>query len=107
MKRIRTLQDLEYEKMRIRLQRLEQEKSIRQDWDALKLSVAATLLLRNTIDRMTDEKTTPPGWFTGLLQVGTAALGEKVGQLTAQKIETTLNGALRLALETWRKNRKT
>jgi hypothetical protein len=107
MKRIRTLQDLEYEKMRIRLQRLEQEKSIRQDWDALKLSVAATLLLRNTIDRMTDEKTTPPSWFTGLLQVGTAALGEKVGQLTAQKIETTLNSALRLALEAWRKNRKT
>ena len=56
---------------------------------------------------MTDEKTTPPGWFTGLLQVGTAALGEKVGQLTAQKIETALNSALRLALEAWRKNRKT
>jgi signal transduction histidine kinase len=73
----------------------------------MNLLLAATLLLRNTIDRMTDEKTTPPGWFTGLLQVGTAALGEKVGQLTAQKIETTLNSALRLALEAWRKNRKT
>ncbi len=107
MRRIRTLQDLEYEKMRIRLQRLEQERSIRQDWEMLKLSVAGTLLVRKTLDNVADTKTAPPDWFTGLLQLGTAALGERLGKLTAQKIETTLNSALRLALQTWRKKRKT
>jgi len=107
MKRIRTLQDLEYEKMRIRLLRLEQEKSIRQEWESLKLSVAGMQLLRKTLDRITDQKTNPPDWFTGLLQIGTAALGERVGQLTAQKMETTLNSAFRFALDAWRKKRKT
>jgi hypothetical protein len=106
MKRIRTLQELEYEKMRLRLRRLEQEKSIRQDWNDLKLSVAGRLLLQKTFDQATSEKSTAPGWVTTLLQVGTAAFGEKLGQLTGQKIENTLNQALRLALHTWRKKRK-
>jgi hypothetical protein len=106
MRRIRTLQELEYEKMRVRVQRLEQEKSIRRDWNELKLSVAGRLLLQKTFDQATSEKSTAPGWVTTLLQVGTAALGEKLGQLTGQKIERTLNQALRLALHAWRKNRK-
>lgn len=107
MKRIRTLQELEYEKMRLRLQRMEQEKSIRQDWNDLKLSVAGRVLLQQTFERVTSDKSTSPDWLTGLLQVATAALGEKLGQLTGQKIENTLNQALRLALNAWRKNRKT
>jgi hypothetical protein len=107
MRRIRTLQDLEYEKMRLRLQRLEQERSIRQDWSTLKLSVAGSVLLQKTLAGIAGEKTTTPDWFTGLLQIGTAALGERLGQLTGQKIEHTLNEALRLALEAWRKKRKT
>ena len=106
MRRIRTLQELEYEKMRVRVQRLEQEKTIRRDWNELKLSVAGRLLLQKTFDQATSEKSTAPGWVTTLLQVGTAALGEKLGQLTGQKIERTLNQALRLALHAWRKNRK-
>lgn len=103
MERIRTLQDLEYEKMRLRVQRLEQEKSIRQDWNTLKLSVAGSLLLKQPLDRTTGEKTTSPDWLTGLLQIGTAALSERLGQVTSQKIENTLNKAIRLALNAWRK----
>jgi len=107
MKRIKTLQDLEYEKMRLRLLRLEQEKSIRQDWNALMLSTAGPMLLRQTIDKVVGEKTHSSDWFTGLLQVATAAVGEKLGTLTGQKIETTLNSLLRLALEARRNKRKT
>ncbi|MFM8711620.1 MAG: hypothetical protein ACKOC7_10120 [Sphingomonadales bacterium] len=105
MKRIRTLQELEYEKMRLRLQRLEQERSLQKEWSDLKLTVAGRILLHKTLDRVTSEKSTTPDWFTSLLQVGAAALGEKLGQLTGQKIENTLRQVLRLGLNAWRKNR--
>jgi hypothetical protein len=107
MKQIRNLRDLEYEKMRLRLQRLEQERSIRQEWKTLQLSVAGMMLLRQALDKVAGERATSSDWLTGLLQIGTAALGEKLGTLTGQKIETTLNQALQLALETWRNKRKT
>jgi len=107
MKRIRTLQELEFEKMRLRLQRLELERSIRKDWNDLKLSVTGKVLLQQTFDRVASEKSTSPDWLTALLQVGTAALSEKLGQLTGQKIENVLQQALRLGLHAWRKNRKT
>lgn len=107
MRRIKTLQDLSYEKMRLRLLRLEQEKSIRADWNTLKLSVAGMVLLRQTLDQVSDPKTGPSDWMAGLLHIGAATLGEKLGNLTAKKIETTLSSAIQMALEAWIKKRKT
>jgi len=102
MKPIRNLRELEHEKMRLRLQRLELERSIRKEWDALKLTAAGALLLRQTLDRVESKESASPNWFSALLQWGTAAVSEKIGKLTAEKIEAALNQALRFAL----KNRK-
>jgi hypothetical protein len=102
MKPIRNLRELEHEKMRLRLQRLELERSIRKEWDALKLTAAGALLLRQALERVERKESASPNWFSALLQWGTAAVSEKIGKLTAEKIETALNQALRFAL----KNRK-
>lgn len=99
MKPIKNLRDLELEKMRLRLQRLELERSIRHDWDALKLTAAGALLLRQVLDRSETKEPATPSWFSTLLQLGTAAIGEKIGHLTGEKIESFLNQALRLALK--------
>lgn len=98
MKPIKNLRDLEHEKMRLRLQRLELERSIRHDWDALKLTAAGALLLRQMLDRPETKEPATPSWFSTLLQLGTSAIGEKIGQLTGEKIERFLNQALHLAL---------
>ena len=84
--------------MRLRLQRLELERSIRHDWDALKLTAAGALLLRQMLDRPETKEPATPSWFSTLLQLGTSAIGEKIGQLTGEKIERFLNQALHLAL---------
>jgi hypothetical protein len=96
MKPIRNLRELEHEKMR---QRLELERSIRKEWDALKLTAAGALLLRQTLDRVESKESASPNWFSALLQWGTAAVSEKIGKLTAEKIEAALNQALRFALK--------
>ncbi|MFM7645209.1 MAG: hypothetical protein ACKO41_00700 [Sphingomonadales bacterium] len=106
MRRIKTPQDLEYERCRLRLLRLEQEKAIQQQWDALKLSVASMVLLRQTLNRFTDEKTKSSDWMAWLIQMGAATLGEKLGNMTAKKIETTITNAIHLGLEAWRKKEK-
>jgi hypothetical protein len=49
MRKIRRLEDIEHEKLKLKLQQLDQEKAIRAAWKELKYSFASGALLQNKI----------------------------------------------------------
>jgi hypothetical protein len=65
MKKIKRLDDIEREKMRLRVQQLEQERAIRQEWNELKEMLRPGTLIRNKLAELSSnsmESLLRKGW---------------------------------------------
>lgn len=65
MKKIKRLDDIEREKMRLRVQQLEQERAIRQEWNELKEMLRPGTLLKNKLSELSSnsmESLLRKGW---------------------------------------------
>ena len=102
MKKIRSLEDITHEKMRLRVLQLEQENAIRKEWKDLKESLRPGTFLRNKLTEWgTDQHKAAP-LLTGLLHVGTALLGKQIGGLATESVELALQKGWTLFRRKWK-----
>ena len=95
MKRIKRREDIEREKLRLRVLQLEQEKALDQSWAGLKHDLQPGTLLRNKLSALTHSKAGEGHWISGLLHFGSGYLGRIAGR----KIENTLNKGIEVMAE--------
>jgi predicted component of type VI protein secretion system len=80
MKKIKRLEDIEREKMRLRVQQLEQEQSIRNEWQELKHALSPGTLLRNKLMELGANRLKDAPILSGLLHIGASLLGRKTSE---------------------------
>lgn len=90
MKKIKNIKDIQQEKMRLRLQQLEQEKAIRYQWNELKESMRPGTLLRSTLSDLTHKKTTDIPLLTSLVTLGAGYLTRRLTGMASEKVESAV-----------------
>ena len=90
MKKIKRIQDIEREKLRLRVQQLEQEKKLKDAWDGLKHDLKPGNFLRNKLNEYTQEKTGESGLVSGLVNVGAAYLSKRLTGYAGEKIDASI-----------------
>jgi len=90
MKKIKRIQDIEREKLRLRVQQLEQEKKLKDSWDGLKHDLKPGNFLRNKLNEYTQEKTGESGLVNGLVNVGAAYLSKRLTGYAGEKIDASI-----------------
>lgn len=90
MKKIKHMQDLQQEKMRLRIQQLELEKSIGSNWNELKEELRPGTFIRNKLTDLTHTKTEKGHLFSDLLSHGAGYFSRRLTEMAGQKLETTV-----------------
>jgi hypothetical protein len=90
MKKIKRIQDIEREKLRLKVQQLEQEKKLQQTWDGLKHDLKPGNFLRNKLTEFSAEKPGESGLVSGLVNVGAAFLSKRLTGYAGGKIDATI-----------------
>lgn len=90
MKKIKRIQDIDREKLRLRVQQLEQEKKLKDSWDGLKHDLKPGNFLRNKLNEFTHEKPDESGLVTGLVNVGAAYLSKRLTGFAGGKIDASI-----------------
>jgi len=90
MKKIKRIQDIEREKLRLKVQQLEQEKKLKDSWTGLKHDLKPGNFLRNKLSEFTHEKPDESGLVTGLVNVGAAYLSKRLTGYAGGKIDATI-----------------
>jgi len=80
MKKIRTLHQLQEEKLRLRVQQLELEHDLRTDWKDIKESVQPKHLFSHAFTSGEDKKTAFGGWLVNGLHMASQSLTDQVFQ---------------------------
>ncbi len=99
MRKIRNSRDIEREKLRLRVQQLEQEKALRESWLEMKEDLRPGKLLRNKLAEYTREKPGEEGLVSGLVNAGTAYLSKKLTGYAGAKIDSSLQAGIEKAGE--------
>lgn len=90
MKKIKRIQDIEREKLRLRVQQLEQEKMLKESWDGLKQDLKPGNFLRNKLNEFTQSKQDESGLVSGLVNVGAAYLSKRLTGYAGSKIDASI-----------------
>jgi hypothetical protein len=90
MKKIKRIQDIEQEKLRLRVQQLEQEKKLKESWGELKHDLKPGNFLRNRIVEFATEKPGENGLVSGLVNVGAAYLSRRLTGYAGTRIDNTI-----------------
>ena len=88
MKRIRNIHDLEYEKLKLRVQQLELENQMRRSWKHIKDKIAFTPDTKQPGQTNNEIRTGNP-IFNGVFNYGASFLSHKLGMIAGKKIEST------------------
>ncbi len=94
MKKIKRIQDIEREKLRLRVQQLEQEKKLSASWGELKHDLKPGNFLRNKLNEFTDEKPGESGLVSGLVNAGAAYLSKRLTGYAGGKIDATIQAGI-------------
>jgi hypothetical protein len=90
MRKIKRIQDIEREKLRLKVQQLEQEKKLKDSWDGLKHDLKPGNILRNKLSEFTQSKPDESGLVTGLVNVGAAYLSKRLTGFAGSKIDASI-----------------
>lgn len=99
MKKIKHIKDIEREKLRLRVQQLEQEKKLKESWTTLKEDLKPGNFLRNKIAEFTHEKSDDKGLVSGLVNAGAAYLSKRLTGYAGEKIDSTIQAGIDKASE--------
>lgn len=88
MKKIRNIDDLEYEKLRLRVKQLELENQMNRSWRHIKKELAFTSGGRPSTPANGKPNTGNP-LLEGALNYGASFLSHKLGMIAGKKIEST------------------
>lgn len=91
MKKIKHIKDIQQEKMRLRIQQLEQEKAIRNNWNGLKEDLHPGTLLRNKLADFSHKKTNETPLLTSLVTFGAGYLTRRLTGMASDKIEKAVH----------------
>ena len=105
MRKIRRIEDIEREKMRLRVLQLEQENAIRKEWKELKESLRPGTLLRNKLTEWGADRHKAAPVLSGLLHIGTALLGKKIGGLATESVELAIQKGWKLFRRKWKERK--
>jgi len=98
MKKIKHLKDIEQEKMRLRIQQLEQEKAIRKQWIEIKEAWRPGTLLRNKLSGLTQTKPEEGPLFSRLMNHGVDHLSRRFTEMAGKKLETSIQEGIKKML---------
>ncbi len=99
MKKIKHIKDIEREKLRLRVQQLEQERKLKENWVALKEDLKPGNILRSKIAEFTHEKSGDKGLVSGLVNAGAAYLSKRLTGYAGEKIDSTIQAGIDKASE--------
>jgi len=99
MKKIKRIKDIQQEKMRLRIQQLEQEKALRNQWNGLKEELRPGTLLRNKVAEFTKTKPEEGHLISGLISYGAYYLTRRYTGMASSKIESTVQQGVDLLTE--------
>jgi hypothetical protein len=94
MRKIKRLEDIEREKLRLKVQQLEQEKKLKESWGELKHDLKPGNFLRNKISEFTTEKPDDKGLVSGLVNIGAAYLSRRLTGYAGNKIDNTIQAGI-------------
>jgi hypothetical protein len=94
MKKIKRIQDIEREKLRLKIQQLEQEKKLQQSWEGIKHDLKPGNFLRNKLNEFSAEKPGESGLVSGLVNVGAAFLSKRLTGYAGGKIDATIQSGI-------------
>lgn len=104
MNRIRTLQDLEYQKVLLRLQRVQAEQSIRKDWETLKKEGVGQ---KGQVDPANAEQVPPTQKVLhSLVEAGAGWFGKKLASVASRQIEIAVHRGIDRLLRGRRRDQK-
>lgn len=90
MKKIRNIQDLEYEKLKLRVKQLELEKQMDQSWKRISSKLTSNDLSGQKHSTQSDNNfKTGNTLLSGALNYGASFLSHKLGMLAGKKVEAT------------------
>jgi hypothetical protein len=90
MKKIKRIEDIEREKLRLKVQQLEQEKKLKESWGELKHDLKPGNFLRTKLSEFSTEKPGENGLVSGLVNVGAAYLSRRLTGYAGTKIDNTI-----------------
>jgi hypothetical protein len=90
MKKIKHIKDIQQEKMRLRIQQLEQEKDIRNHWNEMKEGLRPGVLLRSKLSELPYKGTTGTPLLTSLVTFGAGYLTRRLTGMASEKIESAV-----------------
>lgn len=88
------MEDIQREKMRLRILQLEQEKAIRNHWKEVKEQLQPGTLFRNQLAELKQTKKEEGNLLSVLLNYGAAYLSHRLTEKAGQKIESTVQQGL-------------
>ncbi|MBL0131868.1 MAG: hypothetical protein IPP43_12795 [Chitinophagaceae bacterium] len=94
MRKIKHMEDIQREKMRLRILQLEQEKAIRNHWKEVKEQLQPGTLFRNQLAELKQTKKEEGNLLSVLLNYGAAYLSHRLTEKAGQKIESTVQQGL-------------
>ncbi len=94
MKKIKRIEDIEREKLRLKVQQLEQEKKLKDSWNGLKHDLKPGNFLRSKLHEFTQSKPDESGLVGGLVNVGAAYLSKRLTGYAGGKIDATIQAGI-------------
>src|SRR6188474_1340039 len=88
MRRIKNIDDLEYEKLKLRVKQLELEKQMGRSWKHIKQELAFTRGTKQPDQGNSKIRTGNP-MLSGALNYGASLLSHRLGMVAGKKIEST------------------
>ncbi len=103
MRKIKRIQDIEREKLRLKVQQLEQEKKLKESWGTLKHDLKPGNFLRSKISEFTHEKPDEKGLVSGLVNFGAAYLSKRLTGYAGDRIDATIHKGIERVSERLKK----
>lgn len=92
MKKIKRLQDIKQEKMRLRIKQLELEKQMQQDWKLLKSGAKSSA--QNKEKKEASEKNEDQSLWSAALNYGTAYISQKLAATAGEATEARVKQSM-------------
>jgi hypothetical protein len=87
MKKIKRLQDIEQEKMRLRIRELELEKELRANWKAVRHDLQPRNFIKQKLSEYAPGKEETGQLFSDAISAGAGYISRKITELAGKKVE--------------------
>jgi hypothetical protein len=94
MKKIKSIKDLQIEKMQLRITQLEQERKLKSNWNELKINLYAGVSTEKKLPDNKIKQTLKEELIAGAFGIGTGLISKKLSEIAGHRIESTVNKGL-------------